>query len=175
MNSQDLQNIQEAYLDVYQQQLDEDSERISKIRSKKPRMRDKDGYPISIGHGVVRTPEQHSRQTNLDTHSIEARVTTDKQLRRHYDRIGRNIASLKKEELEAIIEFLCLEGYAETPEQAEVIMVNMSEEWRGSIVEGEEVKEESQKSFTGEGPKKPKGWRPTGPKVKTGQRPGYAR
>jgi hypothetical protein len=31
------------------------------------------------------------------------------------------------------------------------------------------------KSFTGEGPKKPKGWKPTGPKLKTGQRPGYAR
>jgi len=54
-------------------------------------------------------------------------------------------------------------------------MVNMSEEWRDSIVEGEEDKEESQKPFTGEGPKKPKGWKPSGPKLKSGQRPGYAR
>ena len=67
------------------------------------------------------------------------------------------------------------EGYADTEEAALKIMANMSEEWRQSIVEGEENKEDSQKPFTGEGPKKPKGWRPTGPKLKSGQRPGYAR
>jgi len=38
-----------------------------------------------------------------------------------------------------------------------------------------ESKEEPQKPFTGEGPNKPKDWKPTGPKLKTGQRPGYAR
>jgi len=35
-----------------------------------------------------------------------------------------------------ILSHLLDEGYAETPEQAEVIMVNMSEDWRESIVEG---------------------------------------
>jgi hypothetical protein len=36
-----------------------------------------------------------------------------------------------------ILSHLLDEGYAETQEQAEVIMVNMGEEWRGSIVEAE--------------------------------------
>jgi hypothetical protein len=36
---------------------------------------------------------------------------------------------------EYIMEYLIDEGYAETPEAAEKIMVNMSEEWRESIVE----------------------------------------
>jgi len=76
---------------------------------------------------------------------------------------------------DTILEYLVAEGYADTNESALVIMANMSEEWRQSIVEGEENKEDSQKPFTGEGPKKPKGWRPTGPKLKSGQRPGYAR
>ena len=76
---------------------------------------------------------------------------------------------------DTILEHLVSEGYADTNESALVIMANMSEEWRESIVEGEENKEDSQKPFTGEGPKKPKGWKPTGPKLKTGQRPGYAR
>ena len=76
---------------------------------------------------------------------------------------------------DAILEHLIAEGYADTNESALVIMANMSEEWREEILEGEEKKEESQKPFTGEGPKKPKGWRPTGPKLKYGQRPGYAR
>jgi len=37
-----------------------------------------------------------------------------------------------------ILSHLLDEGYAETQEQAEVIMVNMSEGWRESIMEGEE-------------------------------------
>ena len=36
-----------------------------------------------------------------------------------------------------ILSHLLDEGYAETPEAAEAIMVNMGEEWRGSIVEAE--------------------------------------
>ena len=76
---------------------------------------------------------------------------------------------------DTILEHLVAEGYADTNESALVIMANMSEEWKQSIVEGEENKEDSQKPFTGEGPKKPKGWKPTGPKLKSGQRPGYAR
>ena len=74
-----------------------------------------------------------------------------------------------------LLEYLVSEGYADTNKAALAIMANMSEEWKQSIVEGEGGEEEPQKPFTGEGPKKPKGWKPTGPKLKTGQRPGYAR
>jgi hypothetical protein len=45
---------------------------------------------------------------------------------------------LKKEETDLydiILSHLLDEGYAETQEQAEVIMVNMSEDWREDIVE----------------------------------------
>ena len=84
--------------------------------------------------------------------------------------------SYEYDAFDAILEHLVAEGYADTNESALVIMANMSEEWRQSIVESEEKKEEeSQKPFTGEGPKKPKGWKPTGPKRSRGQRPGYAR
>jgi hypothetical protein len=76
---------------------------------------------------------------------------------------------------DTILEYLVAEGYADTNESALVIMANMSEEWRDSIVEGEEKEEEPKKPFTGEGPKKPKGWRPTGPKLKSGQRPSWHR
>jgi len=44
-----------------------------------------------------------------------------------------------------ILSHLLDEGYAETPEAAEAIMVNMSEDWRESIVE--EVLEEGKKEF----------------------------
>ena len=51
---------------------------------------------------------------------------------------ARRAAALKKEQVDIydiILSHLLDEGYAETPEAAEAIMVNMSEEWRDSIVE----------------------------------------
>lgn len=81
---------------------------------------------------------------------------------------------------DVILEYLVAEGYADTNKEALVIMANMSEEWRKSIVEqmtdaSTDSPSDENKSFSGEGPKKPKGWKPTGPKLKSGQRPGYAR
>ena len=76
---------------------------------------------------------------------------------------------------EVLVDYLLGEGFASDEKSAQAIAGAMSEEWKQSIVEGEEKKEEPQKPFTGEGPRKPKGWKPTGPKLKTGQRPGYAR
>ena len=49
----------------------------------------------------------------------------------------RRAAALQREEYDIydiILSHLLDEGYAETPEAAEAIMVNMSEEWRDSIV-----------------------------------------
>ena len=89
--------------------------------------------------------------------------------------IKRGVSAESYDLYHIILSHLLDEGFADTNESALVIMANMSEEWRQSIVEGEENKEDSQKPFTGEGPKKPKGWKPSGPKLKTGQRPGYAR
>ena len=88
-------------------------------------------------------------------------------------------ASMLKQDFDpfdVVLGHLIDEGYADTEQAALQIMANMSEEWRESIVEGEEKKEEeSKKPFTGEGPKKPKGWKPTGPKLKSGQRPSWHR
>jgi hypothetical protein len=50
----------------------------------------------------------------------------------------RRAAALNKEEVDLydiILSHLLDEGYAETPEAAEAIMVNMSEDWRDSIIE----------------------------------------
>jgi hypothetical protein len=44
---------------------------------------------------------------------------------------------IRKEQVDIydiILSHLLDEGYAETPEAAEAIMVNMSEEWRDSII-----------------------------------------
>jgi len=70
-----------------------------------------------------RNKERSNRMINVaDTHSKKAAKAKSK---------------LKKEQVDLydiILSHLLDEGYAETPEAAERIMVNMSEEWRESII-----------------------------------------
>ena len=45
-------------------------------------------------------------------------------------------ASYEPDAFDAILEYLVVEGYADTNDNALVIMANMSEEWKQSILEG---------------------------------------
>ena len=192
MNSQELRALQEAYSQVYE--LDEN--RMDSRMGKKPTppATPTGGKTHSIKDLTPSKPPSPKEKAKarkalgLD----EAGTATGPRLTDAYDKppYGDDLKSkptkkgpkmkgvVRKEETDLfdyILEHLVAEGYADTNKAALAIMANMSGEWRESIVEGEEKKEEPQKPFTGEGPKKPKGWRPTGPKLKSGQRPGYAR
>ena len=96
MNSQDFRNLQEAYLDVYEE-----------LKGTGPRLVDPYADPDeSKSGGKMKGPKM------------------------------KNV--IKKEETEIydiILSHLIDEGYADTQEAAERIMVNMSEDWRESIVE----------------------------------------
>ena len=157
MNSQDLSNLQEAYLEVYQ--LDEDKR------------------PIYGRGGAIRKTEtplqiygkQATAKDERTKHNIPKGGTTidkrdpDELFSGDYDRgsgnaAKRRAAALTKPEAkkfpnrltrsdkqgikdsydlyDIILSHLLDEGYAETQEQAEVIMVNMSEDWRERIMEG---------------------------------------
>ena len=99
MNSQDFRNLQEAYLDVYEQEIT--------LKGTGPRLVDPyaDSGESKSG-GKMKGPKM------------------------------KNV--IKKEETEIydiILSHLIDEGYADTEEAAERIMVNMSEDWRESIVE----------------------------------------
>ena len=161
MREQEVRELYEAYRQVHQPQeeveeLDEaEIMKHQKERSAIERRKKMKGYepPTKGVHGEIERRQAQKPPSRLRSGSLPE----------SYDLF------------DAILEHLVSEGYADTNESALVIMANMSEEWRQSIVEGEENKEDSQKPFTGEGPKKPKGWKPTGPKLKSGQRPGYAR
>ena len=114
MNSQELRDLSEAYMSVYQ--LDEISPEIVLAASK--------------AAGKKGKPAQASRLYKKFAARDQAANYAE------YQR-----SSVNKEEydtFDTILEYLVAEGYADTNESALVIMANMSEEWRESIMEKED-------------------------------------
>jgi hypothetical protein len=123
MNSQDLRNLQEAYIDVY------DNEQL-----------DEEERPLPYGRMMKKSDELAStddktKQKRAAKIYIAANAPT-----------GPKIKVKEQVDLyDIILSHLLDEGYAETPEAAEVIMVNMSEDWRESIMEGNVSKKTTKK------------------------------
>jgi hypothetical protein len=123
MNAQELRNLQEAYLKVVEnQQLDEISATTALSASKKAS--EVAGQLATLGgkpEDVKKKRTQAERLYKLQAKKRTTKVTVSKEDVDIYD---------------IILSHLLDEGYAETPEAAEAIMVNMSEDWRESIVNG---------------------------------------
>ena len=117
MNAQELRNLQEAYMEVVSNQLDE----------------------------VLDTPQKtQSYAAKNAASAVGAFVRGDKKtLSKRFEGAKRGMKKIEKRKeqkedydiYDIILSHLLDEGYAETPEAAEVIMVNMSEDWRESICE----------------------------------------
>ena len=161
MNSQELRNLQEAYLEVYEQE-----EVLDEVRG---------GGRIDPVSGIPSIGERESRSATdagllmspLDRAKARANALTKRGGRGDTQRanqiIGRfvrptqramnralsaaaNARAAEKKRLQAlnnsynpdlfdvILEYLITEGYADTNENALVIMANMSEEWRESVI-----------------------------------------
>ena len=142
MNSQDLHNLQEAYIGVYE--LDEDgwqpptqkkADKMMKQASKLHRTASETGEPGN--------PEAEKKHTQASKIYFMSRRMSDKATAR--DKEAARKEFVNEDLYDIILSHLLDEGYADTQEQAEVIMVNMSEDWRESIVE--EVLEEEKKSL----------------------------
>ena len=140
MDAKDIRNLQEAYLEVVEkQQLDELS--VNKmIAYTKKAEKNRDELNKKWDKGTATSKE---RKKVFDREEGEARAE-----RKIKQKTGKNSyqmnaldrlkASVKKEEVDIydiILSHLLDEGYADTQQSAEAIMVNMSEEWRESIVE----------------------------------------
>ena len=114
MDAQELRNLQEAYLEVVEnQQIDEEVSDKTKKKFQIMKMKKKLQNP-------------HSSDWNKKiSFALQNKIVADK----------KREDKLKEDIYDIILSHLLDEGYAETPEAAEVIMVNMSEEWRDSIIE----------------------------------------
>ena len=93
------------------------------------------GNPVRSRGGTSAPPEERDRSAaNRKYWAGNAGPTRD---RGAGNKAARRAAALNKEQVDLydiILSHLLDEGYAETPEAAEAIMVNMSEEWRDSII-----------------------------------------
>ena len=158
MDSRELRSIQEAYMEVVEnQQLDKGYVEFTKDRGpRKPSPRGKLVTKASQKRlGNILAPhhrdakkqgERIEKMTSVrDTHSPEksqAKAAANKARGENRKRaFGNRLTRSDRQGIrdsydyyDIILSHLLDEGYAETPEAAEAIMVNMSEEWRQSIV-----------------------------------------
>jgi len=183
MDAQELRNLQEAYLEVAMNELDEGASEDVAARSEKlanqrkgqtpqrkamykglalnARIRASGGNPGDKpqGHPLrkasnrpIRPHDSKYGRSGLTQSERDERRDIDAATHGEYsDGPGtktKNPKKLRKQKAmgeigesydlyDIILSHLLDEGYAETQEQAEVIMVNMSEEWRESIFEAE--------------------------------------
>ena len=159
MNSQDLRTLQEAYIGVYDESYKDLGD---KARNRGHQLLDKSKTTAtrgSIYSGVKpsNTPEgENLKQRASQQFAVSAfhnpekaqaksaanKERGERKKKAFGNRLMRSDGQGIKDSYEydlydIILSHLLDEGYAETQEQAQVIMVNMSEDWRESIMEKE--------------------------------------
>ena len=129
MDAQELRNLQEAYMEVVEnQQLDEalTGERYKKVMKK----------PGGTAYSRKVSADPSKRGKRGGKGGVESDFGSPD--RGSGNKAARRAGTYQEEEVsvyDIILSHLLDEGYAETPEAAEAIMVNMSEEWRQDIME----------------------------------------
>jgi len=143
MDAQGLRNLQEAYREIYAEAIDDEG----RYYRDKPRTsasltaaeREARRKRLEAAAGSITTPYRDSAAADAElrrTNPEEAKRRADEARQRRM-RLAGTLLSQPKEQVDIydiILSHLLDEGYAETPEAAEAIMVNMSEEWRDSIL-----------------------------------------
>ena len=174
MDAQELRNLQEAYMEVVMNELDEGYKElpVDKMVAKSKSLSRKPKPPGSPRWGPNDEAASRIRKV-AGTHS-RAKV-------KKVEKANRERGTQREEYdlYDIILSHLLDEGYAETIESAEAIMVNMSEEWRDDIIEksgeqplpyGRMMKKSDELANKGEGKRAAKIYlaanAPKGPKVK---------
>ena len=155
MDSQELRNLQEAYMEVVEnQQLDEGYKDLPKKKMTRAGLKhagraavlgaistaaaaaDDGNNTVSFDDSATKLMHKGQKSGNRALKIAKTRLTHSPQ--KAQEKSARNKArGIQKEQVDLydiILSHLLDEGYAETPEAAEAIMVNMSEEWRESIL-----------------------------------------
>jgi hypothetical protein len=129
MDSKELRNLHEAYMDVYAPQ--EVDEAVKGASRHDTEMRKAASKERKSGIKNRLSPAAGKDNANKMQRDIKF---FDKLTKKNRNVVGL-VAKEEVDIFDAILEYLVAEGYADTNESALVIMANMSEEWRQSIVE----------------------------------------
>ena len=146
MNSQELRALQEAYIEVV---MNEDKvgidDKLSSGKTPRQKMKTKASnldMDANIAGGVASSPSwRTSKSIRLGAKEQES------SLKKRAKKI-REVETNQQEQTDLydiILSHLLDEGYADTEQAAEAIMVNMSEDWRESICEA--AKDQSDKQI----------------------------
>jgi hypothetical protein len=119
MNSQELRALQEAYSQVYE--LDEASVTDDRVRRNQK----------AFGSNYT-PPRDFDQSANRGKGAVVNAKQKEKQRRKG---LAKSAMGEAVDLYDIILSHLLDEGYADTEQAAEAIMVNMSEDWRESIVE----------------------------------------
>jgi hypothetical protein len=129
MDAQDFRSLQEAYMEVVENQQLDEAEYVKFNDGRKSR--------VTGMRGEFKKPQPLNPLPKSPRKSGVDKLDKGRQA---YNK-SRKVASrnlMRQEEqvdiYDIILSHLLDEGYAETPEAAEAIMGNMSEEWRQSIL-----------------------------------------
>ena len=164
MDTQELRNLQEAYLDVYDEGYKSFPDEKVKAKAKKlaPNRDDLGREPLDAKQADTTPEKDLNRARKLRLTARTHTSTGPKQVEKRnkgpesllYKKRSKLVSDNTKKKssgnrltrsdkqgirdsydyYDIILSHLLDEGYAETPEAAEAIMVNMSEEWRQSIL-----------------------------------------
>jgi hypothetical protein len=137
MDTQEFRNLQEAYMEVVEnQQLEEGMSMKDFMDARKKRERSEKRKELSPTrragiHTPEKKPERDARRDAAYGETGHGGALRPKKVRK-----AKALGELGEQTdiYDIILSHLLDEGYAETPEAAEAIMVNMSEEWRDSII-----------------------------------------
>ena len=132
MNSQEFRALQEAYLDVYNELDESRGEELRKKHKMEPGETASQRLAARAHDKEFNIPRQTPAQT-LDNPHLDKKKTMLKKLsRKAWSRVEQNNEAVDLYDI--ILSHLLDEGYADTEQAAEAIMVNMSEDWKNSII-----------------------------------------
>jgi len=151
MDAQDFRSLQEAYMEVVMNEgkksfpFDKVSNKIKSKREKQQELeKDVESGFISKKRAIPLSSKLVNQRVKMGMTYAKERVKKKEEdnLKRSptFYRKDKHLSKMTKTQREEtdlydiILSHLLDEGYAETPEAAEAIMVNMSEEWRDSII-----------------------------------------
>ena len=145
MDAQDIRSLQEAYSQVYELEEGMTMQDFKKQRSRQKQSEKRAADKIAPNrrkdiHTDRLSPERaarHRANVDPDFEGNDERNYPGGKLRPNKVRKAKALGELGEQNdiYDIILSHLLDEGYAETPEAAEAIMVNMGEEWRENIME----------------------------------------